>query len=54
MRGAECRGPLALRVLAILKANSEAIEPGVGKDKFRDVRSNREKRLYWPPGLLLY
>ena len=54
VRGAECRGPLALRVLAILKTNSEAIEPGVGKDKFRDVRSNREKRLYWPPGLLLY
>lgn len=29
-RGAECRGPLALRVLAILKASSEAIEPGWG------------------------
>ena len=28
MRGAEYRGPLALRVLAILKASSEAIEPG--------------------------
>lgn len=28
VRGAECRGPLALRVLAILKASSEAMEPG--------------------------
>lgn len=53
VRGAECRGPLALRVLAILKASSEAMEPGWrGVGRGRQIY--REKRLYWPLSLLLY